>query len=614
MTRLAWNLQLKGRKNMLTFVHYCPGKATAAVRSLPINSYNPLGIVKPNGKSQMAFAGYEISLSHSKGNSNSSCLNRNKTSITPFYLLPILNGHKNLRATLSSFAEGDNIDENVKDEILHEQGSENNDNEGAKNGLLQGMAEAFNISPETAYGITGGIVLIALFFPVCMQPVTAANPLKFKLLSYLILLCGFYMAWNIGANDVANAMGTSVGSGALTLRQAVVTAAVLEFSGALLVGSHVTHTMQNGILTPGAFNGRDALLFSGFFSSLAAAGTWLQVASYYGLPVSTTHCIIGAMVGFGLVYGGASAVRWWSLARVVSSWIISPLLGSAGAFIIYMCIRRFVYSAPNPAQAAVKAAPTIVFLGVTALSLTCFPSDLGAIFRFAAALALGALGALLVYFTIQRQLGQLIGEYCEIPAASNSSDKKLSPFNLLAKVGGPSGTQLRIVYAVFGYMQILSACFMSFAHGANDVANAIGPISSALAILPGQVLRNDSTVSVTILLWGGFGIVAGLLIWGYRVIGTIGKKITELTPTRGFAAEFAAATVVTVASRFGLPISATHTLVGAVMGVGFARGLKNVDSEIVKEIVASWVVTIPLGALLSIAYTFILSRVLPALW
>ncbi|CBI18644.3 unnamed protein product, partial [Vitis vinifera] len=384
------------------------------------------------------------------------------------------------------------------------------------------------------------------------------------------------MAWNIGANDVANAMGTSVGSGALTLRQAVLTAAVLEFSGALLMGTHVTSTMQKGILVANVFQGKDTLLFAGLLSSLAAAGTWLQVASFYGWPVSTTHCIVGSMVGFGLVYGGHGAVFWSSLARVTSSWVISPLMGAMVSFLVYKCIRRFVYSAPNPGQAAAAAAPLAVFVGVTGISFAAFPLGDSLPSALPKALACGVAGAFLVYRIIHKQLG----------------------------------TQLEIVYGVFGYMQILSACFMSFAHGGNDVSNAIGPLAAALSILQGGTGGSEIVIPLDVLAWGGFGIVAGLMMWGYRVISTIGKKITELTPTRGFAAEFAAASVVLFASKLGLPISATHTLVGAVMGVGFARGLNSVRAETVREIVVSWAVTIPVGALLSVFYTWILTKLL----
>nr|AQM55174.1 inorganic phosphate transporter 2-1 [Coleochaete nitellarum] len=473
------------------------------------------------------------------------------------------------------------------------------------NGGLAGMAEAFDISPRLAYGITTGIACTALVMPIFMQGSLsgAVISLKTRVLTYLTLLCGFYMAWNIGANDVANAMGTSVGSGALTLRQAVVTAAFLEFAGAFLVGSHVSHTMQNGILASNVFSGKESLLFCGMLSSLAAAGTWLQVASWYGWPVSTTHCIIGAMVGFGLAYGGFGAVYWGSLARVVSSWVVSPLMGAAVSFVVYKSIRAFVYSASNPGKAACKAAPVAVFIGVAALMFCSLVASGNVIVPAIQSIASGAAGALVMHLVVQSNLNRLIpsGKAKEV-AVDKGSDK--------SRTGGPTGLQLQIVYSVFGYLQVLSACFMSFAHGANDVANAIGPISAALALLSGTALQANIGISVEVLAWGGFGIVAGLLVWGYRVIATIGSKITELTPTRGFAAEFAAATVVVIASRCGLPVSATHTLVGAVMGVGFARGLNSIRGETVREIVLSWLVTIPIGAMLAVVYTRILTSLI----
>ncbi|XP_002973893.2 inorganic phosphate transporter 2-1, chloroplastic [Selaginella moellendorffii] len=484
------------------------------------------------------------------------------------------------------------------------------------NGGFQGMAEAFGISPRTATAITLGISVAALVAPSFMRPFLLATTTKAKALTLVTLLCGFYMAWNIGANDVANAMGTSVGSGALTLRQAVLTASILEFAGAFMVGSHVSETMQK-ILVPGTFAGNDSLLFSGMLSSLAAAGSWLQVASYCGWPVSTTHCIIGSLVGFGLVYGGVNAVYWKSLARVVSSWIISPLLGGLVSYGVYKCIRTFVYSAPHPGVAAARAAPIAVFVGVLAFSVTALPVHGSSLVMAAEAIGLGALGALIINLIIRRQLGGLIGEFCDIPVKESSAGgapaaASLRKISFTDRIEGPTGTQLQIVYTVFGYLQVLSACFMSFAHGANDVANAIGPISGALAILHGSKAVT-AAVSTQVLAWGGFGIVAGLLVWGYRVIATIGNKITELTPTRGFAAEFAAASVVVGASRLGLPISATHTLVGAVMGVGFARGLNSVRGETVREIVASWVVTIPVGALLTVLYTSLFRLLVPSL-
>ncbi|KAK9751082.1 hypothetical protein RND81_02G240300 [Saponaria officinalis] len=504
-------------------------------------------------------------------------------------------------ASFSSFAEAEGHDHEVKIEKRDLEMDKADEEE------LPGMAKAFNISSSTAKAISICIAFAALSFPLFMKTLGGLT-LKTKLLSYVTLLFGFYMAWNIGANDVANAMGTSVGSGALSLRQAVLTAAVLEFSGAFLMGSHVTSTMQKGILVANVFQGKDSLLFAGLLSSLAAAGTWLQVASYYGLPVSTTHCIVGSMVGFGLVYGGTDAVFWSSLAKVTSSWVFSPVLGAVVSFLVYKCIRRFVYSAENPGQAAAAAAPIAVFLGVTAISFVAFPLSKVLPLALAQALACGTAGAIIVSRVINKQLGPLLAK-ANSTDAEHKEETQQKNIGFLADIAGPKGTQLKIVYGVFGYMQVLSACFMSFAHGGNDVSNAIGPLAAALSILQGRG-GAEIVIPTEVLLWGGFGIVAGLTMWGYRVIATIGKKITELTPTRGFAAEFAAASVVLFASKLGLPISATHTLVGAVMGVGFARGLNSVRAETVREIVTSWVVTIPVGGILAVLYTSILTKVI----
>ncbi|XP_060214016.1 inorganic phosphate transporter 2-1, chloroplastic [Lycium barbarum] len=508
-------------------------------------------------------------------------------------------------AALSSFAESDGDKKSENFEVKSHQenviSSEEEDD-------LPGMAQAFHISSSTASAISICIALAALVFPFFMKSLGQGLVLKYKILSYVTILFGFYMAWNIGANDVANAMGTSVGSGALSLRQAVVTAGILEFLGALLMGTHVTSTMQKGILVANVFQGKDTLLFAGLLSSLAAAGTWLQVASYYGWPVSTTHCIVGSMVGFGLVYGGTGAVFWSSLARVTSSWVISPLLGAVVSFLVYKCIRRFVYSARNPGQAAAAAAPIAVFLGVTGISFVALPLSKTLTIALGQAITCGAIGAFVVDRIIRGQLGHLLAKASSKEPEPETTDAKNIGF--LSDIAGPKGTQLKIVYGVFGYMQVLSACFMSFAHGGNDVSNAIGPLAAALAILQGGLSGADIVIPNDVLAWGGFGIVAGLTMWGYRVIATIGKKITELTPTRGFAAEFAAASVVLCASKLGLPISGTHTLVGAVMGVGFARGLNSVRAETVKEIVTSWLVTIPAGAIFAVVYTWIFTKLL----
>lgn len=271
-----------------------------------------------------------------------------------------------------------------------------------------------------------------------------------------------------------------------------------------------------------------------------------------------------------------------------------------------------MYSARNPGQAAAAAAPIAVFVGVTGISFAAFPLSKIFPLALAQALACGAAGAFLVSRIIHKQLGHLLvkANSTQPEPQESSSTTHNKTIGFLSDVAGPKGTQLELVYGVFGYMQVLSACFMSFAHGGNDVSNAIGPLAAALSIIHGGASGTEIVIPTDVLAWGGFGIVAGLTMWGYRVIATIGKKITELTPTRGFAAEFAAASVVLFASKLGLPISATHTLVGAVMGVGFARGLNSVRAETVREIVASWLVTIPAGALFAVIYTWIMTKLL----
>lgn len=263
-----------------------------------------------------------------------------------------------------------------------------------------------------------------------------------------------------------------------------------------------------------------------------------------------------------------------------------------------------MYSAPNPGQAAAAAAPIAVFVGVTGISFAALPLSKTFGLAIVQALACGTCGAIFMSRLIHKQLGHLLKETTSTKPEPKATTQFLSDF------AGPTGTQLEIVYAVFGYLQVLSACFMSFAHGGNDVSNAIGPLAGALSILQGTSGGPEIVIPIDVLAWGGFGIVAGLTMWGYRVIATIGKKITELTPTRGFAAEFAAASVVLGASKLGLPISGTHTLVGAVMGVGFARGLNRVRAETVREIAASWFVTIPAGALFAVIYTWIFNKIL----
>lgn len=462
----------------------------------------------------------------------------------------------------------------------------------------------------------------------------------------LILVTGFYMAWNIGANDVANAMGTSVGSGALTLRNAVIIAAFLEFFGAFFFGSHVSKTLQNGIINPDVFINDPRTLVYGMLASLASAGIWLQIASYYGWPVSTTHSIVGAIVGFGAVVGGVEAIHWKEVGFIVSSWILSPILGGILGFYIFTFLRKQIFYALNPLEAALKYTPFIVFVVFSVLGMILvfegfhnLKLELSWLAKLSLALALGAAGAGISHLALKRispitydhlhppynpeaieslqkaakhlknflsrssgetqYTGGLLLEEVNALSHSLSSKRKLS-----AKDMDQAHEQYSQVEKIFAYLQIVSACMMAFAHGANDVANAIGPLSAAVAILTTGLFAVDAPVPTWALALGGTGIVIGLATWGWRVIETIGKKITELTPSRGFAAEFGAATTIVLASRLGLPVSTTHTLVGAVIGVGFARGLEAVNLTTTRDILISWIVTVPIGAILAISVFF----------
>ncbi len=463
------------------------------------------------------------------------------------------------------------------------------------------------------------------------------------ILQALTLLLGFYMAWNIGANDVANAMGTSVGSKALTLRRAVFIAAILEFSGAFFVGSSVSETIQNGIIDPQVFHADPMIFVLGMMGSLLATGILLQAASYFGLPISTTHAIVGAVLGFGAVVGGLDAIHWSTVSQIVSSWILSPVLSGVVSYLIFNIIQKKILYALNPIEATKQLAPFFVFLCFNVVLLSLFYHGLHQVafnLSFSTALsiscAISLIAALISQFLIRRisesemQLvespapyqavslekalhhmqrvhlsnqntayGQRISQILDEIRGLNDEIRRNMPFQ-------SSTTQYRGVERIFVFLQILSACLVAFAHGANDAANAIGPVAAILGVLKTNAIMAHSEIPSWLLAWGGAGIVIGLATWGWRVIETIGSKITELTPTRGFAAEFGAAATILFASKLGLPISTTHALVGSVFGVGMARGLKALNLQMLKEIVVSWIVTIPLCAILSILLFYLL--------
>lgn len=341
------------------------------------------------------------------------------------------------------------------------------------------------------------------------------------ILEGLALLFGFYMAWNIGANDVSNAIGTSVGSKALTLKRAIYLAAVLEFAGAFFAGSSVSETLQKNIVCFDFFASEPNLFVIGMLGALMATGALLQIASYFGLPVSTTHAIVGAIVGFGLYAGGIQAVYWGEVGRICCSWVVSPLLSCAIAFVLFASLQRWVL---RPAFQGGNATIT-------------------------------------------------------------GSEK------------------------VFVYFQVISASCVAFAHGANDVSNAIGPVAAIFSALSSHQIAHAAPVPTWLLLFGGIGIVLGLATWGWRVIDTVGRKITELTPLHGCAAEAGTALTVLLASKMGLPVSTTHALIGAIFGVGLVRGGKAINKALLKNIVASWFIFFPLCALLSMGMFYCLKIV-----
>ena len=399
------------------------------------------------------------------------------------------------------------------------------------------------------------------------------------------------MAWGIGANDVANAMGTSVGSRALTLRQAIVIAATFEFLGAVLAGGQVTTTIRKGIIDPSLLTGNPEVLIFGMLASLLAAGVWLLVASYFGWPVSTTHSIVGAIVGFAIVGIGFAAVQWGEVGSIVASWVLSPLLAGGLAFALFRSVQRLIFDADDPFNSAKRYVPVYIFLVGFIIALVTLLKGLkhvGLDMSTGQSYLLAA-GAGLVTMAIGTILVRRV-------RLQEDADRDFSFTN---------------VERVFAVLMVFTACAMAFAHGSNDVANAIGPVAAIVAVVQsGGEVAQKSSLPLWVLVVGAMGIVAGLATYGFRVMAVVGERITELTPSRGFAATLAAATTVVVASGTGLPISTTHTLVGAVLGVGIARGIAAINLKVVRNIFMSWIITLPAGAFLAMLFYFLLKGLL----
>ncbi len=402
----------------------------------------------------------------------------------------------------------------------------------------------------------------------------------------MAIVFGFYMTWGIGANDVANAMGTSVGSGAITVKQAIIIAAIFEFAGAFIAGGTVTKTIRKGIIDPSSISGSPEILVYGMLAALLAAGIWLMVASARGWPVSTTHTIVGAIVGFAIVGIGVDAVNWGKIGFIVASWLVSPIVGGVIAYLLMISIRKLIINTENPFQNARKWGPMYVFLVGWIVSLvTLFKGLKHLNLEFSAFESV-------VIATIFGIIVALIGrQMINKVTVDDDADKEF---------------HFASVEKVFLPMMVFTACAMAFAHGSNDVANGIGPLAAVVDIIQsGGNVTQKAGLPLWILFLGGTGIVIGLATMGYKVMQTIGTKITELTPTRGYCATLAAAITVVVASKTGLPVSTTQIAVGSVMGVGLARGIGALDLRVIGNIVVSWVITLPVGAFLAAIFFFL---------
>ncbi|NGX32096.1 MAG: Low-affinity inorganic phosphate transporter 1 [Candidatus Anoxychlamydiales bacterium] len=465
--------------------------------------------------------------------------------------------------------------------------------------------------------------------------------MELKFLEYFTLLIGLYMAWNIGANDVANAVSTSVGSKALTLKKAVILAGIFEFLGAYFLGGNVSKTIQSGIINPEVFSGDMIVFILGMISALFATSVWLNLASYFKLPVSTTHAIIGAVIGFGAIIGGVHSVDWMLVLTIALSWVITPLISGFIAFFIFTLLQKKILYAFSPIDATKKFIPVLVFfifsfiaISITYGKLTTLKINLSLQLSLFISIGIGLLFSLVSYILVRKIKVTTCSVVYHHPSQLFSLEKAKKHL-LRTKLTSKGDTKDRSekileeldsmidehkektkyyeetseyskVEKAFGFLQMISLCLVAFAHGSNDVANAVGPIAAVIQTINQHKVQFASVIPYWILLLGSAGIVLGLATWGWRVVETIGHKITQLTPTRGFSAEFATAITILVASKLGLPISTTHALVGGILGVGLAKGLSALNLRTLRDIALSWIITLPTCAVLCILIFYLL--------
>ncbi|MEH1792607.1 inorganic phosphate transporter [Nostoc sp.] len=424
----------------------------------------------------------------------------------------------------------------------------------------------------------------------------------------LVALLAFYVAWNLGANDVANAMGTSVGSKAVTLKQALIIAGVLEFTGAVLFGHEVTETLATKIANPALFAATPQIFVIGMVTVLISCGVWLQIATSRGLPVSSSHAVVGAIAGFSWVALGVGAIDWPSIGLISIGWVLTPLISGAIAALFYSLIKHWILDQPNQVVQLQEWIPWLSTALLGVFGVIVLPSLTEPLTNFVIEqvgftipaydipLLMGAVAAVGLTIISWRQLEDL-------GKTEKSTQSPIpSPHYPLSSEGALPSPIPNPVERLFGRFQLLSACFVAFAHGSNDVGNAIAPLAAIVYInRTGSVPIDGITIPLWILILGGAGIVGGLAVWGKKVIATIGENIIALEPSSGFCAELATATTILIASRLGLPVSTSHALVGGVVGIGLVQNIKSIKFQTLKGIAAAWLITIPVSALLSAA-------------
>ncbi|MHC5937660.1 inorganic phosphate transporter [Nostoc sp.] len=417
-----------------------------------------------------------------------------------------------------------------------------------------------------------------------------------------VALLAFYVAWNLGANDVANAMGTSVGSKAVTLKQALIIAGVLEFTGAVLFGHEVTETLATKIANPALFAATPQIFVVGMVTVLISCGVWLQIATSRGLPVSSSHAVVGAIAGFSWVALGVDAIDWSSIKLITIGWILTPLISGAIAALFYSQIKHWILDQPNQVVQLQEWIPWLSTLLLGVFGVIVLPSLTEPLTNF----VIEQVGFTIPAYDIPLLTGAIAAVGLTIISWRQLGDKATTG----QREESTQSPMPNPVERLFGRFQLLSACFVAFAHGSNDVGNAIAPLAAIVYInRTGSVPTDGITIPIWIVILGGAGIVGGLAVWGKKVIATIGENIIALQPSSGFCAELATATTILIASRLGLPVSTSHALVGGVVGIGLVQNIKSIKFQTLKGIAAAWLITIPVSAVLSAAI-FSIARIL----